>query len=153
MNKKNGLNDQMRNAKKAKSQNDFHVWHFWISCPPCHKKCCIYEYWIHVESFHMFLKDFPHILQSILFFIFLLIFFIFFVFCVNFSPGRLWWPAMLQQYRWRSGVENSRAKKWDKQMKIRTNYTYITQIHNNYTITQIHNKNSKQNKNYILDLL
>ena len=43
---------------------------------------------------------------------------------------------MLQQYRWRSGVENSRAKKWDKQMKIRTNYTYITQIHNNYTNTQ-----------------
>ena len=38
-----------------------------------------------------------------------------------FSCRRLWWPTMLQQYRWRSGVENSGAKKWDKQMKIKTN--------------------------------
>ena len=38
---------------------------------------------------------------------------------------------MLQQYRWRSGVENSRAKKWDKQIKIKINYKYTTTIQNN----------------------
>ena len=40
------------------------VWHFWISCAPCHKKRCIHEYWIYIESFHMILKDFPYILSS-----------------------------------------------------------------------------------------
>ena len=40
------------------------VWHFWISCAPCHKKRCIHEYWIYIESFHMFLKDLPYIMSS-----------------------------------------------------------------------------------------
>ena len=53
---------------------------------------------------------------------------------------------MLQQYRWRSGVENSRAKKWDKQIKIKINYKYTTTIQNNCHSHHPQNETLKREK-------